>query len=181
MSIFTNSPSRSPDESGAYAKAVLGLVGDADPLDILRTTPALLRDLLAGLPEEVLNAPEKAGKWSVREVARHLADSELVWAVRLRMVLAQERPTLHGYDQEAWASRLRYREADLEAALHEFDAVRRGNVALLEGAAADDLRRVGVHGERGEESVERMVPLYAGHDLVHLRQIRRILSAVASS
>jgi len=40
---------------------------------------------------------------------------------------------------------------------------------------------VGVHGERGEESVERMVPLYAGHDLVHLRQIRRILSAVASS
>jgi hypothetical protein len=39
---------------------------------------------------------------------------------------------------------------------------------------------VGVHAERGEESLEHLVRLYAGHDLLHLRQIERIRAAVAS-
>lgn len=178
MSIFSNPPPRSPDLAEAYVEAVVELVEDRDPLEILRSTPTLMMELLTGLPDELLDAPEEVGKWSVREVARHLADSELVWAVRLRMVLAQERPTLEGYDQEAWASRLRYREADLDATLREFGGVRSGNLALLEGLSTDELRRVGMHTERGEETVEQMVSLYAGHDLVHLRQVRRILEAV---
>lgn len=181
MSIFTNPSARSDELAGAYVQAVVALVGDRDPLEILRATPTTLRDLLGDVPDELLGVPEGPGKWSLRQVMRHLADSEIVWAVRLRMVLAQDRPTLYGYDQDAWARRLGYREADVSATLQEFTAVRSGNLSLLEGLSADDLRRVGLHSERGEESLERMVPLYAGHDLVHLRQMRRIREAVRPS
>jgi uncharacterized damage-inducible protein DinB len=178
MSTFSNPASRSSEAADAYVNAVLELVGDSDPMEILRETPLVLRTLLEPIPEEALSVPEAPGKWSLREVLRHLADSEMVWAVRLRMVLAQERPTLHGYDQDAWAHRLRYREVDVEATFREFAAVRAGNLRLLEGLSSEELARVGMHGERGEESVERMISLYAGHDRVHLRQMRRILAAM---
>jgi hypothetical protein len=58
--------------------------------------------------------------------------------------------------------------------------LRQGNLRLLERATPADLRRVGVHAERGEESLEHLVRLYAGHDLLHLRQIERVRGAVAS-
>jgi len=35
-----------------------------------------------------------------------------------------------------------------------------------------------VHAERGEESVEHMIRLYAGHDLLHLQQLARIRRTV---
>jgi hypothetical protein len=50
---------------------------------------------------------------------------------------------------------------------------------LLAAASSTDLDRVGVHAERGEESVRHMMRLYAGHDLAHLRQIERIRGVVA--
>lgn len=52
------------------------------------------------------------------------------------------------------------------------------NLRLLERAAPEDLERVGVHAERGEESLGHLRRLYAGHDLLHRRQIDRILAAV---
>lgn len=181
MSVFTNPPSGTPRQAEEYIRAVLGLVGDRDPFGLLAATPAEVRRVVAGVPREALGTPEAPGKWSIREVVRHLADSEIVWAFRLRMVLGQERPELQGYDQDAWAERLRYTEADVDDAMEEFEVIRRGNLRVLEGLPAADLRRVGVHAERGEEAVEHMIRLYAGHDLVHLRQMRRIVDAVGAS
>lgn len=177
MSIFSNEAARSADAADAYVRAILDVLGERNPLEVLRDTPAALREIVSR-KGAVLSTPEAPGKWSVREVLRHMADSEIVWGWRLRMVLAEERPPLTGYDQDAWAERLGYAEADPAGSLEEFEVLRRGHIGLLERASADDLRRIGLHAERGEESVEHMIRLYAGHDLVHLRQVERILEAV---
>jgi hypothetical protein len=60
-----------------------------------------------------------------------------------------------------------------------FDVVRRANLRLVERASPDDLKRVGVHVERGDESLAHLLRLNAGHDLLHLRQIERVRQAVA--
>jgi uncharacterized damage-inducible protein DinB len=158
---------------------VLGLVEGMNPLDVLHGTPTVARRAVEGLSAQQLSRPEAPGKWSVRQVLRHLVDSEIVWSWRLRLVLAQDRPALTGYDQDAWAQRLHYADADPEESLQEFAVLRRGNLRLLESAGPDELKRVGVHSERGDESVEHMIRLYAGHDILHLRQIERIRSAIA--
>lgn len=174
MSVFTNPASTSPEQAKAYITAVLGLLGDSNPMEVLRQTPAALRRAADGLSPQQVSQPETPGKWSVRQVLQHLADSELVWGYRLRMVWAQIRPQLTGYDQDLWAERLRYDEADAEQSLQEFAVLRNANLRLLGRASNEDLKRVGVHAERGEESVEHMIRLYAGHDLLHLRQLDRI-------
>jgi hypothetical protein len=174
MSVFTNPASNSKEQAAAYIEAIVGLLGDADPLEVLRTTPAEARRATEGMSARAMSRPEAPGKWSVRQVLRHLADSEIVWGWRLRMVLAHERPELTGYDQDAWAERLGYREADPEESLEELSVLRRGHMRLLDRASPADMRRFGVHVERGEESVEHMTRLYAGHDLLHLRQLERV-------
>jgi DinB family protein len=181
MSVFTNPASRSREDAAAYTNAVLDLLGDAAPLEVLAQTHAKLRKLVEPLTAPQLATPETPGKWSIGHVLRHLADSEIVWGVRLRMVLAHDRPAIAGYDQDRWADRLHYDAADPAESLREFGVVRHGNLRLLQRASPAELARVGVHAERGEESVQHMIKLYAGHDLLHLRQIERILHAISAS
>jgi len=179
MSVFSNPASSTPSETAAYVAALLGLLGDKDPVLVLQQTPAALEELLAPLPPEIVAKPEAPGKWGIREVIQHLADSELVGGFRLRMVMSHDRPALAGYDQDLWASRLRYQEADLRDALEQFTTLRRANLRIWQNLGPADLARVGVHGERGEESLEHIRRLYAAHDLLHLRQVERIRAAHA--
>jgi uncharacterized damage-inducible protein DinB len=174
MSVFTNSASSSREEISAYVSAVLGLIEGQEPLRVLRDTPSALTRALEELGPGAVRIPEAPGKWSVNEVLQHLADSELVFGWRIRLVLAHDRPTITGYDQDRWAERLHYADEDPREAIDRFTVLRRANVRLLERASEEDLRRVGVHAERGEESLAHIIRLYAGHDLLHLRQIARI-------
>ena len=133
MSVFSNLSSSTAAEVKSYVSGLLELLGDHDPVQILEQTPAALRRLLDTVPPEAVGRPEAPGKWSIREVVQHLADSELVGGFRLRMVMAHDRPSLTGYDQDLWASRLRYSDVDVQDAVEQFTALRRANVRLWAG------------------------------------------------
>ena len=174
MSVFSNTSKDAPELRAKYAPAVLGLIGDRNPLDILRETPGAVARAVATLTPEKLMTPETDGKWSIGQVLRHLADTDVVWGWRMRLILAQDRPTITGFDQDLWAERLDYAHADPMESLETFVVLRRDNLRLIDRATPEDLARVGVHAERGEESAGYLVRLYAGHDLMHLNQIDRI-------
>lgn len=172
---FSNLPGTDPT---GYIRSLLDLLGERDPVAVLAATPAELRRAVESASDAELRRPEAPGKWSLVEVAAHLADSEVVYSWRLRLALAEDRPTLTGYDQNAWAGRFAYAEADREECLTRFDVLRAANLRLLRAATPADWERVSVHSERGEESVRHMTKLYAAHDLVHLRQVERIRRAL---
>lgn len=174
MSIYTNPADGAADEAAGYITALLELLGDRDAWDVLTSTVSECERELAKLDPEQRLLPEAEGKWSTAGVVQHLADSELVWAYRIRKVLAEDRPRLEGYDQDRWADRLGYATVDPTEALAMYSALRGSNLALLRRATPEDLQRVSFHDERGEESLAHMMRLYAGHDLVHLNQLRRV-------
>lgn len=179
MSVFTNPAVHSADQATAYTAAIIDLLGHRDPMHVLAATATELDGALDRLSHAQITTPESPGKWSIRHVLQHLADSELVWGWRLRLVLAQDRPPLSGYDQDLWADRLGYSAVEPEDAVQDFTVLRNANLRLLGRMKPGDLDRVGVHVERGEESVRHMIRLYAGHDLMHLRQIDRIRTALS--
>ena len=179
MSVFTNSASTSKEEAGAYTAAVLGLLGEQQPLSVLKQTKTKLRRAVARLSTRQLRKREAPGKWSIAHVLQHLVDSEIVWSWRLRLILAQHRPPLTGYDQDAWANSLGYEATDASRAITEFGVLRDANLRLLGRAKPEDLGRVGIHSERGEESVAHLIKLYAGHDILHLNQIARIRKTIS--
>jgi DinB superfamily len=166
------------DKPGEYAQGLLNRLGDQDPLVVLAGLGAAVRKVFDGLPDATIRQPEAPGKWSMIEVAQHLADSEIVVGFRLRMILAHDRPEITAYDQDFWAERLRYREAKLDEVLEQLEALRAANLRIARRLTPDELSRFGVHAERGGESVGYLLRLVAGHDLVHLDQLARIRRAV---
>ena len=174
MSIFSNRFSDAGKEAGDYTAALLGLLGDRDPVAVLEKTPPDLTRRVTGIEPDDLARPEAEGKWSMLHVLRHLADGELVVGYRLRRVIAEDRPPIRGYDQDQWADRLHYDRADALETLVEFRALRAGNLRLVRSLGPVERKRAGVHTERGDESVEHMMRMTAGHDLLHLNQLDRI-------
>jgi uncharacterized damage-inducible protein DinB len=166
------------DHAERYVDDLLELLGARDPVEVQAGLLDALRDATEGLSSDELRRPEAPGKWSVMDVVRHLADTELVYRYRMRMTVAQPGSPIPAYDQDKWAEALRYRSDDLDAALGELEALRRANLTWIEGLSEDELARQGLHEERGPESVGRIVEFLAAHDLVHRRQIDRIKGAV---
>jgi hypothetical protein len=176
-SPFSNLATDDSTAIDEYVKALTGLTGDEEPLAILTRIGGSVRNAIAGLTDAQLRTPEAPGKWSMRDVVRHLADAELVLSWRYRMILAQDRPPIAGYDQDQWVAKLE-RDDDTETIVGDLEAVRSINLRLLLPQPPEAWQRVGIHSERGEESLARLVQMAAGHDIVHTRQLLRIRAAV---
>jgi hypothetical protein len=124
----------------------------------------------AGDPE--LDRRPAPGKWTAREIVHHLADSEMTSAIRLRRLIAEDAPTIQGYDQEEYARRLHY-DRPIQSSLDAFRAARASTADLLDRLTTDEWSRGGTHTESGAYSVERWLEIYADHAHNHADQIRR--------
>jgi hypothetical protein len=177
-SPFTNPAGRAPEQASVYVNSIIELLGDRDPLVVMSQLAQSLRKSIGRLSATELRRPEALGKWSMHEVVAHLADSEVVFGWRVRLVVAQDRPTITGFDQDAWSARVSGAYPDTRSAIQQIAVLREGHIALLRSLTSAQWERVGLHVERGPESVRRMAQLFAGHDLVHLRQLARIRTSL---
>jgi hypothetical protein len=131
----------------------------------------VVKEALAGASEEALDRRPAPGKWSSRQIVHHLADSEMTAAMRLRALLAEDRPMIRGYDQDEFARRLYY-DRPIEMSLEAFKAARATTAQILELMTELEWRREGTHTEVGRYSVERWLEIYADHAHNHAEQIR---------
>lgn len=129
---------------------------------------------LEGFPTESLTAHPIPGKWSAREIVHHLADSESTSAMRLRRLLVEDKPLIQGYDQDQFASTLRYNERDMAPALDAFRAARATTAQVLALMSEDEWKREGVHSESGRYTPDDWLVIYAAHAHNHAAQIRRL-------
>jgi uncharacterized damage-inducible protein DinB len=161
-----------------YVTDTLALLADRDPLAVLAETPSWLAARVEGLSDAALHQPEGDGKWSLTQVMAHLTDTEIAYGWRARIMLTQHHPPLHGFDENVWMSRFNCASADPAESLHTFTALRQWNMRVWSCATDQDLKRMGVHAERGPESFDLLRRLAAGHDLRHRRQVERLLKVV---
>lgn len=172
--------SEQPTADGArYIARVESLVGSRDPAAVLAATPDALARALSGVPGADGRRPEAPGGWSLRDVALHLADAELVYAERLRVVLTTVEPVYPPFDQEARLALLRSAGGSLGETLDRFRLLRADSLRLIARLDAAAHALTGTHATRGRETVEQLIRRWAGHDLVHLAQMARIRSAIS--
>ena len=177
---FANPAGGAAAAAPAYVRALLDLLGDRDPLGVAAEQVPWIERRIAGLDDATLRRAEAPGKWCAIEVIQHLADSEVVVGWRTRLILTEDRPPIQGYDQDAWARTLGYAAMPLEVALGQLGAMRAANLRLWGALSPAQRARVGMHSERGPESVDLLIRLMGGHDLVHRRQIDRVLTAAGA-
>jgi len=141
----------------------------------LKETPGRIAALLEQAPAAAWARRPAERVWAPIEVLGHLADLELVYGVRLRLMLMSERPSLPRFDQDALAARARHIRWAPALALERFRVRRHDSLEVLDGCSAKDLNRTGTHPIRGEMSVADMVALMLAHDTDHVAQIRERL------
>jgi len=111
-------------------------------------------------------------KWSIRRIIAHLADSEIVATTRFRHVIAEDTPRLEAYDQNAWAEKLDYDRRKTSHALESFRRIRAENYELLKDLPPEAFDRVGIHAERGPETLKQILQRNAEHAESHAAQLR---------
>ncbi len=130
-----------------------------------------LRRAIAGMTPEQLTAYPVPGKWSTLEVVCHLADFEPILADRMKRIIAEERPTLLGADQDRFAAALAYPKRDLEEEMAIIEQTRRQLARILRTLPESALQRVGVHNERGPRTLEQMLTTATNHIPHHVQFI----------
>jgi hypothetical protein len=133
---------------------------------------------LEAITDAELEAREAPGEWSPREIVHHLADSEMTSALRLRLLIAQDAPTLLGYDQEAFVRHL-YPDRPIAPSLAAFEAARAATAPILRRLSEEQWRRAGTHSESGRYTVEDWLRIYGVHAHDHADQIHRARATVA--
>jgi len=159
-----------------YKQRIFGYLAENDPLKIQSATSKKLGRLISRASSSKLRKQPAPGKWSVSEILAHLADTEVVFGYRIRSILGAPGTPIQAFDQDKWAQAMNYGKSDPRRSLERFTAFRKANLDLLNSLSPTQWKYHGMHAERGEESIETIAKLAAGHDLNHLSQIERILS-----
>lgn len=140
----------------------------------------VLMELVSQIDTARLDVRPAGGGWSPREIIHHLADAELMGAVRLRRLLSEERPPIQGYDQEEFSHKLYY-DRPIASSLEVFRTIRQANAELLDRLSEDEWAREGTHSEVGRYTLDDWLGVYTGHLHTHVEQIRQTLGDVASA
>lgn len=147
-------------------------------IERLNATARDLVSLTNGVSMAVLSRRPSLRDWSALMIIGHLADAELVYALRVKQVLVDDRPHFMPYDEGVWVERFARLEEDLKDTVARWRLTREHTVRLLESLEDAEWRRTGVHSTRGELSMRQLVTLMADHDRQHLDQLRRAVAGV---
>lgn len=159
-----------------YTARIMSKVNSEEPLKIQAATPRKIERLLKSASVAKLRKRPAPGKWSVAEIVAHLADAEIVVGWRVRSILGAPGTPIQAFDQDAWAAAGHYEQRNPKGSLAQLRATREANLALYKSLSPEQWKHYGMHSERGQESIEHIARMMAGHDVNHLQQIERILA-----
>ena len=128
-------------------------------------------DAFRGITEDELDR-SASDEWTPRQIAHHLADSEMMSAIRIRRLLTEDDPVIHGYDEGTFAKRLTS-DRPIAASLEAMRYARESTAQLLDRLTKADWDRSGTHSESGPYSVEKWLTIYAAHGHDHAAQVKR--------
>src|SRR5450432_2406309 len=129
----------------------------AELLERYRRAPEFVAMILTGAAGEEVDFVTEPGKWSIRQIMRHLADSEIVGAMRLRQVAAEDNPTIVWYDEKAWSDKLDYSRRKPAQSLELFRKMRVDNYEFIKDMPEDVWSRVGTHSKVGVQTFRQFV------------------------
>ena len=150
------------DEYAQHYAGYVARVAGGDLRSILGQQLDALRVLIAPVSEEEGSTGYAPGKWSIKEVLGHIADTERVMSYRLLCIARGDTTPLPGFEQDDYVAIARANERTLESLMTEVAAVRAGTLALVESLGAEAWARRGVANQH-EVSASALAHIIAGH------------------
>jgi DinB family protein len=173
--IFEGGIDSMKETAQEYIRRINSHVEGKQPLQVQAATANKIERLMKGATPSKLRKRPVPDKWSVNEILAHMAETEIVGGFRMRMILGAPGTPIPAFDQDAWVVSGHYEKRDPRKSLEQFRVLREANLALLKSLKPDQWKHYGIHSERGQETIEQVTKMFAGHDLNHIAQIEDIL------
>jgi hypothetical protein len=145
----------------------------AEKIEAIRVLPAELNAAVKGLSDKQLDTPYRNGGWTPRQIVHHIADSHMNAFIRMKLILAEDRPTLKPYSQDDWAKTSDY-TVGIEPSLAIVSGVQERMANLLENLREEEWSRMAYHPENGDITLDDLLNLYSGHGRHHIKQIMAV-------
>lgn len=133
--------------------------------------------LMSAIPGTQVDRAPAPGKWSIRQILCHLADTELIAGDRIRRILAEDNPALIPFDPDAWATKLDYQRRDVASTVEILRMLRLAHAAMITGLPEEAWARSGTHTQRGRVTLLDTIRTHANHVENHARQIETVRKA----
>lgn len=148
-------------------------------IDEYAAGPQQLRDAVAGMTPEQIDAAPVPGKWSTRQVICHLADFEPVYADRMKHVIAEDQPTFAGGFHQQFAEHLAYDQRDIEEEVRLIEVVRSQMARILRTLPPEAFERTGIHSVEGSMTLRSLLERITNHIPHHAQFIEEKKQALA--
>lgn len=158
------------DEYAPFYAGYIARVAGGDLIATLARQPVELRALLAEVSEGGGAKRYAEGKWSVKEVLGHIADTERVMSYRMLRVARADATPLPGFDQDSYVLASDAGGCTLSSLQDELDAVRASTLALVRNASTAAWGRRGV-ANGYEVSARALAHIIAGHWAHHVEML----------
>jgi uncharacterized damage-inducible protein DinB len=133
--------------------------------------PGKLAAAVQGLSDSQLDTPTGEGKWTIRQIAHHIADANINAYSRMKLIVTEEKPILKPYNQDRWALLADCTQGQLESTLSLVKGLHERWLLFLRSLPDESWTREGIHLENGKVSLADVLRIYATHGETHLRQI----------
>lgn len=158
-------------EFAPYYGRYVGQVPSGDVIDTLRSQFKETSALLRGIDASRTTSGYAPGKWSIRDIVLHMADTERVMAYRALRIARGDATPLASFDENVFAPMAGANARSMDSLVGELDAVRRATIAMLEGFPADAWGRWGTASDKSV-TVRALAWIIAGHERHHVAIIR---------
>ncbi len=151
-------------------------------LEAAEKSPKEIAAAVSGLPDKTLRYKPGPDKWCILEILGHLADMEVLYAYRIRQMLADKKPVIAPIDQNDWARHLGYTETPAAELVALYGLNRHANVRLLQRLKIFDLEKSAYHPElKTNVTVAEYIEKMGTHGASHLEQIERLKNEAGKS
>jgi hypothetical protein len=160
--------------AGEYAEFYAGYVKRVPPGDVVATIRDQMAETLTflrGIDPARTTSGYAPGKWSIRDVVLHMADTERVMAYRALRIARADTTPLASFDENAWTPMAGANARSMDSLLAELESTRRATVAMLDGLPPEAWARVGTASGK-PVSVRALAWIIAGHERHHVAVIR---------
>jgi len=159
-----------PDEYPAYAARYVDLVGNEPILEILEQLQQSTYNLFTNLSTDKANYAYAEGKWTIKQVVGHMADTERVFAYRA-FVFSREAIELPSFDQDVYMEKATFNSRSLEDIANEFKTIRKSTLYLFRSMTEDQSTQKGI-ASGNPVSVRALAYMIAGHEMHHIKILK---------
>ena len=159
-----------PDEYSAFAARYVDLVGKGPIIEILEYLQQMTYNFFLRIDPDKASYAYAEGKWTVKQVLGHMADTELVFAYRV-LAFSREAIELPGFDQDVYMEKATFNERTLEDLAEEFRTVREATLYLLKSLTEEQTKQKGI-ASGNPVSVRALAYMIAGHEMHHIKVLK---------